>query len=121
MTAPNVMMPDRKVRESLLHVGSIESPAVCPKCKSKDLTLPFQGRRTNLWLATCKDCGTPLRSVTRFEVTPRRELSRYKNFQHDRAPQPERPYGTTLMAAAIRAGQPLQAEWLPYREPGQEG
>lgn len=117
----DVMNPNRTVPEKYQRFGSIESPAVCPKCKSRDLTLPLQGRRTNLWGSICKDCGTHLRSVTRFEVTPRRELSRYKNFQHDREPQPERPYGTTLMAAAIRSGQPLVAEWLPYREPGEEG
>lgn len=109
------------ITDKYLHYGSIESPAACPKCGSLDLTNPWQGRRTELWLARCRDCDTSIRSTTQFEVTARRNVSRYKHFQHE--PQPMRPMATTLMAAAIRAGQPLQTEWLPYRErePGEEG
>lgn len=111
------------VAEKYLHYGAVESPAACPKCGSLDLTHPWQGRRTELWLARCRDCDTPIRSIAQFEVTAKRNLSRYQHFQHDPEPQPTRPMGTMLMAAAIRAGQPLQPEWLPYRdrEPGEEG
>lgn len=117
------MTPDRNVPEKFHHFGSMQSPAACPKCGSMDLMFPFQGRRTNLWLSRCRDCGTPIRSTTYFEITPRRQLGKYKRFVQDPEPQPTRPIGTMLMAAAIRAGEPLQTEWLPYRErePGEEG
>jgi len=116
-------MSERAVPEKYQHFGSIESPAACPKCGSMDLSLPFQGRRTNLWISTCRDCGRTMYSLTPFEVTPKRQLSRYKHFQHDPEPQPSRPMGTTLMAAAIRGAGQFANEWLPYRErePGEEG
>lgn len=111
------------VAEKYHHFGSIESPAACPKCGSMDLTYPYQGRRTGLWLSRCRDCETPIRSTTQFEITPRRQLSRYKRFQQDPEPQPTRPIATMQMAAAIRAGEDLKDKWLPYRErePGEEG
>lgn len=111
------------VAEKYLHYGSVESPAACPKCGSIDITHPWQGRRTELWIARCYDCDTTIRSTTQFEITPRRDQGRYRHFHHDREPQPMRPMGTMLMAAAIRGGQPLHNEWLPYRErePGEEG
>ena len=46
----------------------IESPAACPKCGSMDIRTPFHGRRTNLWLSTCRDCNTNLRSREQFSV-----------------------------------------------------
>lgn len=117
------MTPDRPVPEKYQHYGEVASPAACPKCGSLDLTFPFQGRRTNLWLARCRDCDTPIRSTVYFEITPRRQLSKYKRMQLEPEPQPTRPIGTMVMAAAIRAGEPLPTEWLPYRErePGEEG
>lgn len=111
------------VAEKYQHFGAMQSPGSCPKCGSMDLTYPWQGRRTQLWFARCRDCDTPIRSTEQFEITPRRQLSKYRRMQLDPEPQPTRPMGTMLMAAAIRAGEPLQTEWLPYRErePGEEG
>ena len=115
------MNPDRVVSEKHQHFGAIESPAACPKCGSMDLTFPFQGRRTNLWFSRCRDCDHPIRSTAYFEIAPRRQPR--GRIALDPDPQPTRPMGTMLMAASIRAGEPLQAEWLPYRErePGEEG
>jgi hypothetical protein len=110
------------VAEKYQHYPAIGTPATCPKCGSTDLTYPYQGRRTGLWLATCRDCDTRVRSTIQFEITPRRRARR-GTFVLEPDPQPTRPIGTMLMAAAIRAGEPLQTEWLPYRErePGEEG
>jgi hypothetical protein len=109
------------VAEKYQHYGAIDSPAACPKCGSMDLTIPFQGRRTGLYLARCKDCGEALRSTIAFEISPPRPMRR--GIMRDPDPQPMRPAGTTLMAAAIRGGQKFVDKWLPYRdrEPGEEG
>ena len=109
------------IAEKYQHFGAVESPAACPKCGSMDLTFPYHGNRTKLWLSTCRDCGTKIRSTIQFEIAPRRQPKHIITPEKD--PQPTRPMGTMLMAAAIRAGETLQAEWLPYRErePGEEG
>lgn len=109
------------VAERFPQYGAIESPATCPKCGSMDLSYPWQGRRTGLWLSRCRDCDTPIRSVVQFEIAPRRRPR--GRIVLDPEPQPSRPMGTTLMAAAIRGGDQLPKEWLPYRErePGEEG
>lgn len=52
----------------------ITSPAACPRCGSVDVTHPWQGRRTLLWLARCKDCDTTLRSSEPFTVIERKAL-----------------------------------------------
>lgn len=106
----------RLVAEKYQHFGSIESPAACPKCGSGDLSFPYHGPRTRLWLSTCRDCGRKIRSVTQFEVTPPRRLR--ARIVREPDPQPMRPMATTQMAAAIAIGETVR---LPYREPGEEG
>lgn len=50
---------------------AIASPAACPACGSMDLHTPFRGRRTGLWLTTCRDCKTNIRSGQEFSVERR--------------------------------------------------
>lgn len=81
-----------------------------------DLTFPYHGPRTRLWLSTCRDCDRKIRSVTQFDVERRRSTRGHVAIDPD--PQPMRPVATTQMAAAIAIGETVR---LPYREPGEEG
>lgn len=50
----------------------IQSPAACVKCGSVDITNPYHGRRTQLWIATCRDCRFTMHSRESFTVESKR-------------------------------------------------
>ena len=93
------------------------SPAACPKCGSMDLYTPFRGRRTGLWLTTCRDCRAQLRSREIFTVE-RRAIPVVRS-----APNP------ALDMAPLRAARDAALHTLNLRdpklrqsrEPGEEG
>lgn len=97
---------------------AIDSPAACPKCGSMDLTWPWCGRRTGLYLSTCRDCKTPIRSSVLFSVLERKVIRRavrstgdVESFQRLRDIASEE-------RARLNARDPKLRQ---SREPGEEG
>ena len=83
----------------------LPSPAACPKCGSMDLHTPFRGRRTSLWLSTCRDCKCDVRS--REEFTVERRALRTTRLQ----PNP------SLDMAPLRAARDAALHTLNMRDP----
>lgn len=103
---------------------AISSPAACPKCGSMDLRTPFHGQRTRLWLSTCRDCSTDVRSREYFTVLPRKQFSALltqPKSAHE--PRPDDNFGATLNEIRMRAMKTmnLPTEKPRMREIGEEG
>ena len=108
--------------ERFPHVGVIPSPAACPKCGSMDLSTPFHGRRTGLWLAACKDCREPIRSLEMFTLEPR--TPRTAVLTKPSTPYEPRPKDDALVSANEVRMAVMKTLNLPKqrsREPGEEG
>ena len=104
------------------HVGVIPSPAACPKCGSMDLSTPFHGRRTGLWLSRCKDCGQNLHSLEYFTLEPR--TARSAVLTHPTTPHERRPDDAPMVSANEARMAVMKTLNLPpqrSREPGEEG
>lgn len=100
----------------------VESPAACPKCGSMDITTPWNGRRTNLWLASCRDCHEQLRSREQFTVEPRKTNAVLLTPREDLRPYRVESEGFQKLSRAaierLNAGDPKLKQ---TREPGEEG
>ena len=109
--------------ERFPHVGVISSPAACSKCGSMDLSTPFHGRRTGLWMATCRDCAHVLRSLDYFSLEPRPVRPRV-DLTKPVTPYEPRPNDDAMVSANEARMAVMKSLNLPpqrSREPGEEG
>ena len=109
--------------ERFPNVGIIPSPAACPGCGSMDLSTPFHGRRTGLWLSTCRDCGRKLYSLEYFTLEPRTPRARV-DFTKPVTPYEPRPNDDAMVSANEARMAVMKSLNLPpqrSREPGEEG
>ena len=109
--------------ERFPHVGVIPSPAACPKCGSMDLSTPFHGRRTGLWLATCRDCQAQIHSLEYFTLEPRTPRPRV-DLAKPVTPYEPRPNNDALVSANEVRMAVMKTLNLPKqrsREPGEDG
>lgn len=102
------------VDEKYAYIGTIESPAACPKCGSMDVRTPFCGRRTGVYFSSCRDCGATIRSCEPFEIEKRGATPIAIHGGHAME---------QLTAIRMRAMQKMNVQpEKPYvREPGEEG
>lgn len=101
---------------------AVESPAACPKCGSMDISTPWNGRRTNLWLAGCRDCGTKLRSGEQFTVIARKQNAVLLTPREDLRPHRIETEGfQKLSRAALQRLNASDPKLRQTREPGEEG
>lgn len=112
MATPSERFPD---------VGIIASPAACPKCGSMDLSTPFHGRRTNLWMSRCKDCGQSMYSLEYFTLEPRTPRSAV--LTNPTTPHEPRPNDDPMVSANEGRMAVMKSLNLPpqrSREPGED-
>lgn len=98
------------------------SPAACPACGSMDLYRPYHGRRTNLWLSSCRDCRAPIRSTEFFTVLEKTKPG--VELTHPTRPDEPRPNDDgmmTLMSARMAVMKQIGVKPVRMREIGEEG
>lgn len=107
---------------TLSEYPALESPAACPECGSMDITTPWNGRRTGLWLASCRDCGERMRSREQFEVEPRKHNAVLLTPREDLRPFTISDEGfQKLSSARVAALNARDGKLRQSREPGEEG
>lgn len=104
---------------------AIPSPAACPKCGSMDLSWPWCGRRTGVYLSRCLDCGESIRSVEPFTIKERKRTPGTSvELMQPRSPDAPRPNDDAMVSANEARMAVMKALKIPpqrSREPGEEG
>jgi hypothetical protein len=86
------------------------------------LTVPMHGRHTGMWISTCRDCGTSIRSNEQFSVIERKALK----WSGENISKPEtsinyRAAISRITAPHLGALNARDPKLRQMREPGEEG